>query len=79
MDRLLALDDNIENRVEPGRARYRSAEIPFGDDDRPRVTFPVEHAWHEPLRAQAPRTTRAELIPLAHLQFRPFSGHGGRL
>ena len=56
----LTLDDDVENRVEPRRAGHDRAKLPLGNDDRARVTLPVQNAGDEPLRAEAPGVTRAE-------------------
>ena len=75
----LALDDDVEDRVQARRAGHRGAELALGNDDRACVTLPVEDAGDEPLRAQAPRAARAEILALAHFELQPVSGHGGGL
>ena len=73
MHGLLALDDHVEDRVEPRRAGNGRSKIPLGDEDRARVALPVEDAGHEPGRAQAPRVARPALLALLHLELEPFA------
>ena len=79
MDRRLALDHDVEDRVQSRGARHGRPQLALGDDDRARVALPVEHAGNEPLRAQAPGLARAEFLALAHFELQPVSGHGGGL
>ena len=79
MDGLLALDDDVEDRVQPRRAGHRGPELALGDDDRTRVTLAVQDARDEPLRAQTTGAARAEILALAHFELQPVSGHGGGL
>ena len=72
----LTLDDDVEDRVQSRGPRHRGAQIALGNDDRARVTLAVENAGNQPLRTQAPRSARAELLTLAYLQLEPVSGHG---
>ena len=75
----LALDDDVEDRVKPRRAGHRRAKLPLGNDDRARVTLPVQNARDEALRAEAPGATRAEILALANFELQPVSRHGGGL
>ena len=66
MRRLLALEDDVEDRVEAAVARQRAPEVALGHADRVRcLAVAVEHAGDEPLLAQAPRIGGA--APLALL------------
>ena len=75
----LALDHDVEDRVEPRRAGHDRAKLPLGNDDRARVTLPVQNAGDEALRAEAPGVTRAEILALANFELQPLSRHGGGL
>ena len=79
MDGRLALDDDVEDRVQPRRACHRGAKLPLGDDDRARVTLPVQHARNEAVRAQPTGAARTAVLALAHFELQPVSGHGGGL
>ena len=79
MDCLLPLDDDVEDRVQPRRARHRRPKLALGDDDRARVTLPVQDAGDQPLRAKAPGAARADVLALAHFELQPVSRHGGGL
>ena len=76
---LLTLDDDVDDRVETRGARQRYAEVALADDDRARMTLPVENAGDEPLPAQPPRVPRAKLrlAAFTHLECDPVPGHGG--
>ena len=73
----LAVDLDVEDRVQAGRTGERAPELALGDADRDRLAVAVEDARHEPLLAQAARLGRAEPLALSDHQFRPFSGHSG--
>ena len=75
----LALDHDVENRVEPRRADHDCAKLPLRHDDRARVTLPVQNAGDEALRTEAPGVTRAEILALANFELQPLSRHGGGL
>ena len=79
MNRRLALDDDVEDRVEPRGARHRRAQRALGDRDGACVILPVQDAGDETLRAQSPGTARAEILALAHFELQPVSRHGGGL
>jgi hypothetical protein len=79
MDRLLALEHDVEHRMEARRAGQRPAQHALVDRDRPRVALAVEHAGHPAGLAQTARLGRAELLALPDLQLDPVSGHGGGL
>ena len=73
----LAVDLDVEDRVEARGAGERAAELALLDGDRDRLAAAVENARHEALLAQAARLGRAERLALRDEQFRPFSGHSG--
>ena len=79
MHGLLALDDDVEDGVEPRRARHRRTKLPLRHDDRACMTLPVQDAGDEALRAEAPSATRADVLALAHFELQPVSRHGGGL
>ena len=58
----LALDHHVDDRVEARRPGQRRPELALLDDDRARVTLPVEDAGHQPLLPEAADATRADLI-----------------
>ena len=61
----LALDDDVDDRVEARGARQRGAKLPLLDDDRARMTLPVQHAGNEALLAETADATRADLVGVA--------------
>ena len=73
MHRLLALDDDVENRVQPRRSGHRCPKVPLGDQDRARVAFSVEDARDESARAQAAHVARPALLSLLHFELETFS------
>jgi hypothetical protein len=79
--RLLALDDDVDDRVQPRRAGQHGAQRALLDRDRPRVALAVQHAGDEPLPTQALGVARADAVgpSLAHFQANSVPGHGGRL
>ena len=80
MGRLLAVEDDVEDRVEAVRASERASQRPLGDDERVRLLPPaVEDARDQPVAAQASRVTRSDGVPLLHLQAYSFPSHGGGL
>ena len=58
----LPLDHDVDDRVEPRRARQRGAKAALAHDDRARMTLPVEDAGHQALLAEAAHATRADLL-----------------
>ena len=73
----LAVDLDVEDRVQAAGAGQRAAELPLRDGDRDRLAAAVEDARHEPLLAQAARLGRAEPLALGDDEFGAFSGHSG--
>jgi hypothetical protein len=74
----LAVDLDVEDRVEAGRARQRAPQLALRNGDRHRLAAAVEDARNEALLAQAPRLSRAEPLALGNQEFCAFSGHSGR-
>ena len=73
----LAVDLDVEDRVQPAPAGQRAAELPLGDGDRDRLAVAVEDARHESLLAEAARLGRAETLALDDDELGAFSGHSG--
>ena len=73
----LAVDLDVEDRVEARGTGERAAQLALGDADRDRLAAAVEDARHEPLLAQAARLGRAEPFALRDEEFCAFSGHTG--
>jgi hypothetical protein len=73
----LAVDLDVEDRVEARRAGERAAQLALGNADRDRLAAAVEDARHEPSLRSTARLGRAEPLALRDHQFRPFSGHSG--
>ena len=79
MHRLLTLEDDVEDGVQPRLPGHRPAQGALGHRDRARLAVPVEHAGNHALRAQAPRMARATLLALLNLELDSVAGHGGGL
>ena len=78
MRRLLAGEDDVEDRVQTRVAGQRAPQIALGHEERVRLlAAPVEHARHETLCAQAPRVGGAAPFALGDLQLHSFAGHVG--
>ena len=77
---LLALDHDIDDPVQPGRAGQGDPQLALTDDEG-LVGLAVEHAGDEPLTAQALDVAGAELIGAALLDLESDSvpGHGGEV
>ena len=73
----LAVDLDVEDRVQAGRTGERAPELALGDGDRHRLAVPVEDARDEPLLAQTARLGRAEPLALNDDESGAFSGHSG--
>ena len=80
MRRLLAIDHDIDDPVQPGRAGQGDPQLPLADDEG-LVGLAVEHARDEPLAAQALDVAGAELIgaALLDLESDPVPRHGGEV
>ena len=77
--RRLAVDDDVEHRVQARRAGQRRAQLALVDGERLRRRTAVEDARNEALLAQAPRLGRAEPLTCLYLQTKSVAGHGGGL
>ena len=77
---LLALDHDIDDPVQPGRAGQGDPQLPLADDEG-LVGLAVEHAGDQPLTPQALDVAGAELIGAALLDLESDSvpGHGGEV
>src|SRR5262249_12016430 len=76
--RRLALQDDVEDRVQAALASQNTTELALGDADRVRLlAVAVEDAGNEALTAQAARVSRAASLALLDLQLDSFSGHSG--
>ena len=77
----LPLDDHVDDRVETRTAGQRCAEVALADDDRARVTLPVEHAGHQTLLPETANTAGAELVGIAlgDLESDAIAGHRRRI
>ena len=73
----LAVDLDVEDRVEAGRTGEGAAKLTLGDADRDRLAVAVEDARHQPLLAQTARLGRAALVALGDDEFGALSGHSG--
>src|SRR5207302_551881 len=74
--RLLAFEEDVEDRVQTACAREDATQLPFGDADRVRhLPVPVEDAGDEPLPAQSPRVGGATPFTLPYLQLDPLTRH----
>ena len=73
----LAVDLDVEDRMQAGRAGERAPELPLCDADRNGLAAAVEDSRHEPFPAQAARLGRAEPLALGDHEFGAFSGHSG--
>ena len=80
MRRLLAVDHDVDDPVEPGRPGQGDPQLALADDER-LVRLPVEHAGDQPLTAQALDVAGAELVGAALLDLECDSvpGHGGEV
>ena len=73
----LAVDLDVEDRVEARGARERAAQLALCDGDSDRIAAPVEDAGNETRLPQAARLGRAEVLALRDEEFCAFSGHTG--
>src|SRR6266540_6324830 len=75
--RLLALEHDVEDRVQAGVARQHAPEVALGYGDRMRLRAAVEDTRNQAPLAQAPRFARALALALGNLETDPFTGHTG--
>ena len=73
----LAVDLDVEDRVQAGRTGERAPQLTLGDADGNGLAVAVEDARDEPLLAQATRLGRAEPLALNDDELGAFSGHSG--
>ena len=75
---LLAVEDDVEDRVQPAGPRERAPELALLDaEGMRRLPAPVEDARNEPLPPQPPRLRRTAALAVLDLQPDPFAGHSG--
>ena len=65
MRRLLPLDHDVEDRVEPRPAGEGRSQIALLDEDRAGVTTAVDDAGDQPLLPEAAHVARADLVGIA--------------
>jgi hypothetical protein len=76
--RLLAGQDDVEDRVQAMAAGEHAPQLALGDADRVRLlAVPVENAGDDPGTAQPPGLARPALLALLNFQTDPFAGHTG--
>ena len=80
MRRLLALDHDVDDGVEPGGPREGDTQLALADDEC-LVRLPVQHAGDQPFAAQALDIPGAELVGAAfrHFECDSVLGHGGEV
>jgi hypothetical protein len=80
MRRLLALERDIEDRVEARVAGQHASQLALRDRDRVRLLAPpVEHAGDQSLLAQPARFGGATALALLYLQLHSLARHGGEV
>jgi hypothetical protein len=78
MSRLLAVEDDIEDRVRPRVAGEGTSKLALRHaEGMRRLAASVEDARDHALSAQAPRVGRAAPFARLHLELDSFSGHFG--
>src|SRR5437588_450049 len=76
---LLAVEDDVEDRVQPARAAERAPKVALLDAEGVRrLPASVEDTGDEPLPSQPPRFRRAAALAILDLQPDPFAGHSAR-
>jgi hypothetical protein len=73
----LAVDLDVEDRVQAAGARERPAQLALLDADRDRLAGAVEDTRHDSLLTQAARLGRAEPLAVGDDELGAFSGHSG--
>ncbi len=77
MRRLLSLEDDVEDRVQPAGAGQRLAQLALADGEGMRfLPAAVENSRDHPLPAEPPRGGRADLLALLDLDLDSFTCHG---
>ena len=75
---LLAVEDDVEDRVQAARPAERAPELALLDAEGVRgLAAPVQDARDEPLLPQPPRLRRTAALAVLDLQPDPFAGHSG--
>ena len=78
MRRVLAFDDDVEDRVQPSLAGQHPAEVTLRHGDGVgALALAVEHAGDEAGLAQAPGLAGASPLALGDLQLDSFARHDG--
>jgi len=76
--RRLAVEDDVEDRVQTVTAGEHATKLALGNADRVRLLpLSVEDAGDLPTLAQAARLARPALLTLLHLQTNTLAGHNG--
>src|SRR5581483_3315086 len=76
--RLLALEHDVEDRVQPMTAGEHAPQLALRHADWMRlVPATVEDARDDPVAAQPPGLARPAQLALLHLQTNPLAGHSG--
>ena len=78
--RLLTLEDDVEDRVQPVVAGEHAAQLPLLDCERMRLLAgAVEDAGDHPAGTQAPRDGASRVLARLDVQLDALSGHSGGL
>ncbi len=75
MGLLLALEDDVQDRVRPVASPERLAQLPLLDHKGAWAPRAVEHTGNETLATQPPRRPGAAVLAFAHLELDAFSSH----
>jgi hypothetical protein len=76
--RLLAGEDDVENRVKPRRAGQHPPQLALWDADGVRLlAAPVEDAGNHPAATEPPCVGGAAVLAFADLEPDPFTRHTG--
>src|SRR6266511_3399701 len=80
MRRLLAVEDDVEDRMRAGVAGEHAPKLALVHAERVRrLAAPVEDTGDEALLPQAPGIGGAARLTLLNLESNPLTGHGGRV
>ena len=75
---LPAVEDHVEDGVEPAGAAERPPELALVDTESVRrLPAPVQDSRDEPATAQAPSLRGAAAVPFHDFELDPFPGHSG--
>ncbi len=76
---ILALEDDVEDRVHAAAAGQHAPELALGNADRVRrIAVPVDDPGDQAAAAQPAGLARARVLTRRHLQLDPLTGHFGR-